>query len=28
VTVGIFGRRKADLVLAAGKDGVRRLEPR
>jgi len=28
VTVGIFGRRKADLVLTAGKDGVQRVEPR
>ncbi|NGX15891.1 ribose-5-phosphate isomerase RpiA [Wenzhouxiangella sp. XN24] len=27
VTVGIFARRKADLVLAAGPDGVQRLAP-
>lgn len=26
VTVGIFGRRKADLVLAASDDGVKRIE--
>ena len=28
VTAGVFGRRKADLVLAAGPKGVQRLEPR
>jgi ribose 5-phosphate isomerase A len=26
VTVGIFGRRRADLVLAASAEGVRRIE--